>query len=178
MQLAFVVADLDQALDHWTQQLGVGPFVVFETSLGDRRSIYRGQESRADMAMAFAYINDLQIEIVSPVDEHPSLYREFLQNGQSGLHHFGFWPEEFTLSCAAAQACGFVESSRLVTKDGDLNAIYYDAPKSIGTAVELVPMTDARRAYFDQIKALSIDWDGRDPIRRYADRTAFLSAIL
>ena len=42
LQISFVVKDLDAALDFWTRQMGVGPFVVFEKSLGDRRFVLYG----------------------------------------------------------------------------------------------------------------------------------------
>ena len=54
MQVAFLVKDLDEALQLWTEKLGVSPFVVFEHSLGKRDFIHRGQKSPVDIALALS----------------------------------------------------------------------------------------------------------------------------
>ena len=70
-QLAFVVRDLDATLRYWTETLKVGPFVVIEKSVGDRKVVHRGAETAMDTTLAFAYMGDVQIEIVHPINDEP-----------------------------------------------------------------------------------------------------------
>ena len=61
-------------------------------------------------------------------------------------------------------------------RDGTRNVAYFDAPKTFGAMVEIVPMTPARMAYFSRIRVLASNWDGSRPIRRFEDREAFLAS--
>jgi len=176
-QLGFVVADLDAALDYWTGTLGVGPFVVIESSKGDRRIVHRGRETDMDMTLCFAYMGDIQIEIIRQTNDAPSAYKEFTDRGQSGLHHIAFWPEDFDAACAHLEASGFTEVTSFYMPDGTRNVAYYETPRAVGSLVEIVPMTPARTAYFSRIQRLSETWDGSTrPVRRFADRAAFLAS--
>ena len=96
MQLGYVVADLDAALRFWTEALKVGPFVVIEDSLGDRRFMHRGQPSEVRMSVAFSYFGDVQIEFITQQNSAPSPYTEFLSIAPAGgLHHLAFWPQDY-----------------------------------------------------------------------------------
>jgi catechol 2,3-dioxygenase-like lactoylglutathione lyase family enzyme len=177
VQLAFVVTDLDATLKYWTEVLGVGPFVVIESSKGDRKVIHRGQETQMDMELAFAYMGDIQIEIVHQTNDEPSTYKEFTDQGLTGMHHIAFWPQEFDEACAHLEANGFAEVTSFYMADGTRNVAYYQAPGAVGALVEIVPMTPARTAYFSRIQRLCENWDGvTRPVRRFADRAAFLAS--
>jgi hypothetical protein len=175
MQMAWVVNDLDQALRYWTAELGVGPFVVFEGSVGNRKVLHRGCQTGFDMSLAFSYIGDMQIEVIAPLNDEPSPYREFLASGREGLHHLGFWPEDFDGACREIERVGFVEACSIYQPDGTKSASYYDAPPQFGTMVELIPMTAQRRDYFGRIRALVDGWNGSDAIRKFRSREEFLS---
>ena len=176
-QLAFVVRDLDATLKYWTEVLKVGPFCVIETSRGDRRIVHRGQDTAMDMELAFAYMGDIQIEIVHQTNDAPSPYKEFLDAGGEGMHHIAFWPEDFHGACAHLEGLGFKTVTEFFMSDGERNVAYYETPGAVGTMVEIVPMTPARTAYFSRMQRLCQTWDGvTRPIRRFADRAAFLAS--
>ena len=176
-QLAFVVKDLDTALRYWTETLKVGPFVVIERSVGNRRVVHRGVETDMDMSLAFAYMGDVQIELVHQTNDAPSPYKEFTESGREGLHHIAFWPEDFEGACSHLEAAGFTEITSFLTADGTRNVAYYDTPEFIGAMVEIVPMTPTRTAYFGRIQRLCETWDGTTrPVRRFVDREAFLAS--
>jgi catechol 2,3-dioxygenase-like lactoylglutathione lyase family enzyme len=177
VQLAFVVRDMDAAIRYWTETLRVGPFVVIEKSRGDRTVYYRGVETLTDFSIAFAYMGDVQIELIQPINDHPSAYKDFLDSGREGLHHIAYWPEDFEAASARLEAEGFSELISIHTPDGERNVVYYETPAHIGTVIEIVPLTKARAAYFGRIQRLSQTWDGvTRPIRRFADRSAFLAS--
>ena len=177
VQLAFVLKDLDAALRYWTEALKVGPFVVIEKSRGDRKILHRGLETEVDWSLAFAYMGDVQIEFIYPLNDAPSIYKEFLDSGREGLHHVAYWPENFEAACAHLEANGFTDVCSFYMKDGTRNVVYYETPAHFGAMVEVVPLTAERTAYFSRIKRLSQNWDGiTRPIRRFVDRAAFLAS--
>lgn len=177
VQLAFVVKDIEAAIRYWTKTLRVGPFVMVEESRGTRDILYRGRPTPMDFYLAFAYMGDVQIEIIQPKDNYPSIYQEFFQEGREGFHHFAVWPENFPAACAQLETHGFHEVSSVRMPDGSVSVAYYESPPAIGCIVEVVPLTADRQAYFGRIQRLSREWDGQSrPLRRFADRAAFLAS--
>lgn len=176
VQLSFVVADLDAALRIWTETMRVGPFVVIESSVDNRRIVHRGRETALEYSLAFSYLGDVQIELVHQTNDAPSPFREFLARGHSGLQHIAFWPGDYEGTCRHLEQRGFTEICAMYLADGTRNVAYYEAPGALGSMVELVPMTPARTAYFGRIRKLAQAWDGSRPVRRFANREAFLAS--
>lgn len=177
VQLAFVVKDLDTALRYWTEVLKVGPFVVIEKSRGDRRVLHRGVETDMEWLLAFAYMGDVQIEFIQPLNDAPSIYKEFLDSGHQGLHHVAYWPDNFEAACIHLEANGFTDACSFYMKDGTRNLVYYETPAHMGAVIEVVPLTAERTAYFNRIQRLSQNWDGiTRPVRRFVDRASFLAS--
>jgi len=176
VQLAFVVADLESALRYWTGVMGVGPFVVIENSVAGRKVLHRGQPSAMDTTLAFAYMGDVQIEIVHPSNDAPSPFREFLDSGREGLQHIAFWPDDLDKACQHLEQAGFSEVCAMYLDDGSRNVCYYQPPSALGVMIEIVPWTAARQAYFSRIQRLSRNWDGQRPVRRFRSREDFLAS--
>ena len=174
VQIAFVVRNIDEGLAFWTEKLGVKRFVLFEANAGKRTVIYKGAETKMDMSIAYSYLGDAQIEILSPRNDEPSPYTDFLNSGRSGLHHLGFWPDDYPAACAAVEKCGFEEVCAFYTPDGEKNASYYDSPDAFGAMLELVPMTKDRGTYFPKIRQLAESDEFTERVLRFPDRQAFL----
>jgi catechol 2,3-dioxygenase-like lactoylglutathione lyase family enzyme len=175
VQLAFVVRDMEEALNYWVEKLGVKRFVLFQTNAGARRLVYNGHDTQMDMALAFTYLGDTQIELVSPINDEPSPYKDFLDAGRSGLHHIAFWPSEFASECQRLEREGFEEICAFYTPQGEKNVAYYKAPAAVGTIVELVPLTEDRKRYFAKIRELVESDEIADTVLRYASRQEFLN---
>ena len=176
MQIGHVVRNMDTALACWTQAMEVGPFVVLDSSVADRQFFHRGQRSAVDFSIAISYLGDVMIELIMPLNAAPSPYSEFLGSGREGLHHVGLWPDDLTKTWQALKESGFTEVSSIRRPDGTTDVIYCDSPNAIGAMVELAEMTPLRKRFLGGIKALAENWDGSRPVRRYADRAAFISS--
>ncbi|WP_226553894.1 VOC family protein [Celeribacter naphthalenivorans] len=177
VQLAYVVRDLDAALSYWTDVMKVGPFVVIESAKGNRKIMHRGEETALDFTLAFAYMGETQIEVITPKNDAPSSYKEFLDSGREGLHHVAYWPEDMPGACSHLERHGFKPVTAVLAPDGDRSVVYYDAPSAVGAMVELLPMNAERMAYYSRIQKLSATWDGvTRPVRRFADRAEFLAS--
>ncbi len=72
VQMGYVVADLDAAIDHWVTHAHVGPWTVFRgVTLNGR---YAGADTVVTMDVAMGYHGDLQIELMKITSSTPSPY--------------------------------------------------------------------------------------------------------
>lgn len=161
MQIAFVPADFDAALRHWTQVMGVGPFFLLENiQLDDSR--YLGAPNTCLFSIALAYWGDLQVELIRQENDAPSIYRGAA--GQ-GLHHICLITDDIAAARATAEAAGatvLVEGK--VGADGAV--IYVDSGGGPGSIVEVLQPATGMLDLFAMIRAAAQDWDGSEPLRR------------
>jgi hypothetical protein len=114
---------------------------------------------------------------MSPLTDAPSPYSEFLNQGNEGLHHVGFWPRDYEASCRSLISVGFSEVSSILTQEGEKSISYFEGPKALGTMIELVPMTEERVKYFAEIQELTRRWNGDKGVLRFKNRTEFLQSV-
>lgn len=176
MQLSYVVSDLEASLRFWTEAAGTGPFVVIDNAADDRTVVYRGRRAKVNMSLAFSYVGNLQIELISATSSEPTPWTDFLASGREGLHHLGFWPQDYGRSCTELTRMGFAMECWIETDTGSISSNYFRAPPHFGAMVELAPNTPARKRYFAGIKALANRWDGDRPVRRYKTREDYLAS--
>lgn len=168
MQLAFVPQDFDAAVKHWTQTMGVGPFFMIEGIHLDGMK-YRGEPTAAVFDLALAYWGDIQIELIRPRDDHPSIYRGEYAAVGNGLHHVCILVDDIDEAyrvCAAEGAEVVIEGTF-----GTSRVIYVDpapgrAGGGPGTLVEILQQDKSGPDLFGMIKAASVGWDGSEPLRR------------
>ena len=56
--------------------------------------------------MALANSGPLQIELIQTRNDVPSMYRDFLQAGHTGLQHVAYWTEDFDADLARLHGAG------------------------------------------------------------------------
>lgn len=161
-QLAYVVRDLDAALKYWTEVLKVGPFFKFEhCPLENQR--YRGGESNADVTLALGNSGDLQIELIYCETEAPSVYKEFLDAGREGVHHFGMMPVDYAAACAQYKALGHEAAFECTVGGAPLT--YFDTVETVGHFIELWDNNQVYKDLFMLVEDAAKGWDGSDPVR-------------
>ncbi len=90
-QIAFVVPNIDAAMDYWATTLGIAPFFI-KRQITLNNFAYRGTPQDSPViSIALANSGALQIELIQQHDETPSIYREFLASGRTGLQHVSSW---------------------------------------------------------------------------------------
>jgi catechol 2,3-dioxygenase-like lactoylglutathione lyase family enzyme len=90
-QIAFVVRDLEKALDYWTRTLGVGPFFMMRDVTPDNYR-YRGRPAPPPrISLALGFSGEFQMEIIQQLDDNPSAYRDYLAAGHEGFQHVSSW---------------------------------------------------------------------------------------
>jgi catechol 2,3-dioxygenase-like lactoylglutathione lyase family enzyme len=163
-QNGYVVRDIEAALRHWTEVLGVGPFFYFErVPIEDFR--YRGEPSPLEVSIALANSGDLQIELIQPRNDAPSMYRDFLAAGHEGLQHLAWWTEAFDADLARLRERGYeIGQSGCIGPQGRF--VYLETEAHPGSVVELSEVVGPKGRFFAHVRAAARDWDGRDPVRR------------
>lgn len=171
-QIAYVVDDIDQAISRWHDGYGLGPFVVARNEKLMANALYRGDISEeVVLDLAFAYIGELQLELISLKNDVPSMYREVLDRDQRELQHYGCCVPDFDRALACYQASGFqpivqagtkglaqmhyveaVESSRNVFAADE--QCYMKTAEGYGIVLEIIEDNALTRPYFDGIRAL------------------------
>lgn len=161
-QLAYVVRDLDAALKYWTETLKVGPFFLFEHCPLDNQ-IYRGSPSNVDVTLALGNSGALQIELIYQNNDEPSVYKEFLDAGREGVHHFGMMPVDYPATCAHYRALG--HEAAFVSDIGGAELTYFDTVDAVGHFIELWDNNDTFKNLFTLVEDAATGWDGKDPVR-------------
>jgi hypothetical protein len=140
-QVAYVVRDMEKALKYWTEYLKVGPFFMLEHAPLENQK-YRGGASDADISIALGNSGDVQIELIYCENDAPSVYKEFLDAGKTGVHEAAF-------ECTV----------------GGAPLVYFDTVDSVGHFIELWDNNEVYLDLFKLVEDAAKGWDGSDPVR-------------
>lgn len=164
IQTAFVVKDIHEAMASWVADCKVGPWFLLDHWTGDD-PVYRGAPSQADVAIAMAFAGHMQIELIQPNDDHPSVYRETILGRGYGFHHLGRATFDIEADLAELEGRGYALAFRAgVPTGGDV--AYLEHPGYSGF-LELITATDAMEAAFTGFWRASVGWDGSAPVRSF-----------
>ncbi len=163
-QFAYVVTDLDKALKYWTEELKVGPFYVYEHFPLDEQ-VYRGNVGEfADVTLALGYSGEAQIELIFQHNDAPSVYREWMDAGKQGLHHFGLMPVDYQAARQHYIDIGHQPAFECTINGAPL--VYFDTLDAIGHYTELWDNNPVYKDLFDRLCEAHKNWDGEDPVRK------------
>jgi hypothetical protein len=165
VQMAYVVKDIRASMDWWVRDCHVGPWFLLESFTGAEHR-FRGGPSQADVAIAMAFAGHMQIELIQPKDDHPSVYKEIVDERGHGFHHVGVAVEDAEAERAAYERRGYEVAFRAPVPSG--GAVYYmcDGRNEPGF-VELIPATPGMDEMFTRYWRASVDWKGENPIRPF-----------
>src|SRR5262245_42407307 len=136
IQMAYIVDDIHAAMAQWSASLRVGPWFLLDHFMGVD-PMYRGEPSHADIALAMGYAGHMQIELIQPLDEHPSVYREVRDARGFGFHHFGVAVTNFAEATAACARQGFELAFLLGVPTGG-SVAYFDTKGALPGMVEVI----------------------------------------
>jgi hypothetical protein len=169
-QLGFVVKDIEAAMRHWADVLQVGPWFLAER-IPVQKFHYRDQPGAVEVSVALANSGALQVELIQQRNDAPSVYRDFIAAGRTGLQHVAYWTENFDADMARAKAHGLK-----VIMGGEVGErgryVYFDTELHPGSMVELSEIAGPKGRMFRMIREASETWDGRDPVRPFPNLAA------
>ena len=165
IQMAYVVADLDAAIEQWSRTLRVGPWFVLEHFTGDE-PMYRGQPSRAQVRLAMSFAGHMNLELIQPKNDAPSVYRELIERRGYGFHHWGVATWDFDATVARYERAGYALAFRAAVPSGG-RVGYMDTTHVLPGYTELIELGGAFEEVFGRFHRECLAWDGKDPIRSF-----------
>jgi hypothetical protein len=152
-QVAYVTPDIDAAVAAYESTLG-GPRFLINRDVAPNDQTYLGKPAELVFHAALAYVGNIQIEIIQPV-QGETIYNECIENRTSGLvyHHVGYespslesyWDTYRQIEqagCPAAQTGVF----------GETVYAYFDFRSEIGTYLEIIWLDKPTRKMYDSIR--------------------------
>jgi hypothetical protein len=147
-QVAWVVEDLDKAVEMHLRFFGIGPWHFYRYG-PELLSMMRrnGIDTEYAMDAAVANAGTTRLELVQPISGD-TIYHEFVRkNGYGKVHHFGLAVEDMQESLEIARRAGFsvtMEGSGYGL-DGDGHFAYLDTEETFGITLELMERPKRRR---------------------------------
>ena len=166
-QLGYVVEDIQAAMKYWSEVLGVGPWYYMErVPLKNYR--YKGELHDIHSSVALANSGNVQVELIQQRNDAPSMYRDFLNAGRTGLQHLAYWTEDFDNDLARLLEKGWkIGMSGEVGERGRF--VYFETEYHPGTVIELSEIAGPKGTVFRIIRESAQGWDGSDPVRTFPD---------
>lgn len=134
-QIAFVVRNLRKSMKHFWEDLGVGPWRIWNLNPTNMLEMtLRGRPAKYSILVGMSKIGDVQIELVQP-GEGDSIFKEFLEKRGEGIHHMKYTvPDpERVLERLGKEGVGILQSGRL----GQGAFYYLDTESRFGFILEL-----------------------------------------
>jgi methylmalonyl-CoA/ethylmalonyl-CoA epimerase len=154
--VSVLVRDLDRALEHYTNDLGMGPWGVYTLTpdwIGDMT--VHGKEQRYVYKLALCNVDPVLYELMESV-QGPTIYEEFLRERGEGVHHLGYFVEDIDAEISKMDSRGFalVLSGRGFGTNDDGAFAQFDTERACGCILEALEMpaemAPPERTYPDQ----------------------------
>lgn len=166
VQIAYGVPDMRAAIAWWVEELGVGPWYLWERA-GGEGSLYRGQPSGAEFAIAIAYSDKMMFELIQPLDDKPSVYKDMHDRNVWGFHHLAKMRPNVRQIAKEREARGQPIVFQAPVPGGEV--FFVDPGKGAPGLLELIEDNEPTRKVFEEIWRAALDWNGERPVRDFAE---------
>ena len=110
IQIAYTVADIEEAMRHYAELLHVGPWFLVGPFVPPKGSI-AASRPRCRSASALAFTGETMIELIQQHDQEPSVFQETLKaRGAHGFHHWAIGARDFEKTAANYRSRGYAEA--------------------------------------------------------------------
>ena len=158
LQIGVVTNDLQQSVREWVTSTHVAPFAVLPEALVACIDA-QGCRTELPVAVALGFHADLMIELIQPLDDRDSFYRERLKRGPH-VHHFGFWPHDMERALAECEAHGWHLRARVEVK-GRPPTSFFEFPPMPSILIELIEGGSEKLASYQPIRDRARAWQRR-----------------
>jgi len=139
LHIGIVVPDIESSLDKWMELLGLEnrPGISIAEGHEANPTQYRGERSNAKAKLAFLNLENIIVELIEPMGDEPSHWREFLETKGGGVHHVAFRVKDME----EVYVQSFEKSGIPMVQHGGWDGGeygYMDGLKTLGVMVELI----------------------------------------
>ncbi|MGC3982592.1 MAG: VOC family protein [Steroidobacteraceae bacterium] len=167
-QIAFVVPNIDAAMGYWANVLGIGPFFIKRKIVLEDFSYRARSFISPTISIALANSGFIQIELIQQHDDAPSIYKEFIDSGRTGLQHMSSW-----MTCAEFDARKKLLLSRGIglAQEGTIASsgvrlAYFDTERNgSGLIFEMADLKEP--SHYQRVMGIAKageSWDGADHV--------------
>jgi len=106
LQVAFVVHDIVATTKKYCEFFDMpDPGYIVTGPFDETNTHFRGEPTKSRAKLAFFNMDNIVIELIEP-DEHPSTWREWLDQNGEGFHHLAFVVDNFDEKVATLTKAG------------------------------------------------------------------------
>jgi methylmalonyl-CoA/ethylmalonyl-CoA epimerase len=141
-QIGILVSDIEKATKEWEKFTGIKSEIFTIERYEVTGATYMGKPCYGLIKQALFNLSNVQIELISPYGDEPSVWKDCLDQNGEGLHHLAFVTDnvddaikEFEVSEMPLMQIGHWPAE---PKDGTY--AYMDARNSLKTIIELLCM--------------------------------------
>ena len=163
IQIAYSVADIEQAMREYSALLRVGPWFLIGPFVPPK-GFYRGAPTKAHFSLALAYNGQLMVELIQQHDNEPSAVQETLKaRGAHGFHHWAVGARDFEKTAAHYRSLGYQEAfTDTAPAPLGCRVIYFDTTRDLPGMLEVIEINAATEQAFHKIYQAAREWDGKD----------------
>lgn len=158
----YIVDDLEEAMHRAVRMFGTGPFLLLD-HVPLEGVTCRGQPAEYAHSTAFAQWGESRLELTQIHGCGPAAVRDAFTFPGAHVGHVAWAVSALPEAIARLEADGAPSFLRATL--GEISVSFHDARATWGHHIELHADTSQFRALFEQVREISVDWDGRDPIR-------------
>ncbi len=137
MQFAILCRDIKKTTEAWAKFLGVPvPPIITTDGYDQTQAEYNGQPCHARIYQSFFNFENIQYELISPMDDTPSVWLEYLEKNGEGLHHIAFGCKDMKATTAKLAADGMPTVAKGEYKGG--RYAYVDSVDQLTLMLELL----------------------------------------
>jgi len=164
LQWGYLVKDLDEAMESWVEQLGIGPWWGYKNV--PLKAIVDGKETDIKVDVGLAYHKGVQIELIHQTCDSDSPYSYFYRGSDDAqvLQQVAYMVPDLNEAIAQCESRGMQEIGRVVPAPG-ADCVYMSSPAIKGIAVELMPLDQNFLDEYQRCAKEAADWDGSEPFR-------------
>jgi methylmalonyl-CoA/ethylmalonyl-CoA epimerase len=165
--LAYLVDDLETAVEDLVRKFGAGPFFVLR-DVAFEHLTSRGEPATFAHDSAFGQCGAVAIEVMQVKRLEPERVRAGFALTPPQLHHTAYVvaPEHLNEAREDLERRGLPAFLHAIT--GDVDSTLHDAAATLGHHVELHADSQQLREVFGMVRDASVGWDGSDPLRSVA----------
>jgi len=142
-QIGIVVKSAPEAIRYYSDTFGIGPW--FRPKLTGQHHFLAGQHpSQFDLDLVFAFAGKIQYEIIEHKGGDRSIYRDHMDTHGEGVHHLGFYVNDFDTRLAAYKEAGIgvLQSGSLASAGSGGGTVtkyaYLDTAAIAGVIIEII----------------------------------------
>lgn len=165
--LAYLVDDLEAAVEHMVGKFGAGPFFVLHDVAFEHLSS-RGEPATFAHDSAFGQCGAVAIEVMQVKRLEPERIRAAFALPPPTLHHTGHVMAPEALEAAREEFERRGLPAFLHARSGQIDSTLHDAAATLGHHIELHADCPQLREVFGMVRDASVGWDGTDPLRAVA----------